>query len=121
MAWQVVVQQTWASTTERVLLRGGKKESNDSEYGCIVIGTDHQSGSDSHDPLGEDEVENDTVENKVKGRREMTAKDLGIGDLLNTSMIQNNKILEIAKMLHTMKDAIVLTEDSVDLAIYSRG
>ena len=70
MAWQVVVQQTWASTTERVLLRGGKKESNDSEYGCIINGTDHQSGSDSHDPLGEDEVENDTVENTVRiGKR----------------------------------------------------
>ena len=62
------------------------EESNNSEDGHIWIGTDHKSDSDSNDSLVEAGVENVTVQNRVKGRRDMRSKDLDIGDLLSTSI-----------------------------------
>ena len=97
------------------------EESNGSEDRRVGIGADHQSDSDSNDSLGEDEVENEPVQNRVKGRRNTTANDLDVGDLFNTNVFQNKKILEMAKMLNTMKDEIAFTEDNVDLAMCSRG
>ena len=52
------------------------------EDGRVGIVTGHQSDSDSNDSLGEDEVENEPIQNRVKVRRYMTKKDLYIGDFL---------------------------------------
>ena len=97
------------------------EESNGSEDRRVGIGADHQSDSDSNDSLGEDEAENKPVKNRVKGRRDISSKDLDIDDLFNTNMFQKKKILEMSKVLHTMKDAISFVEDNSDPEIDSRG
>ena len=51
----------------------------------------------------------------------MIEMDLDVGDLLNTSMLQRTKMLEMAKILHTMKETIAFTEENLDLSIDSRG
>ena len=51
----------------------------------------------------------------------MTNEDLHTKDLFHTNTFQNKIIWAIAKMLHTMKDAMRFTEDNIDTAIESKG
>ena len=51
----------------------------------------------------------------------MTAKELHSGDLFNTDMFHNKRILEMVKMLRTMKETKSFTENNVDMMIDSRG
>ena len=94
----------------------------------VGVGVDNQSDSnlldsDIDDSSVEEEVENDLAQNVVRNRkrRHMTEEDLNISGLFHTNVCQNNKILHVAKMLHTMKDTISFVEENVDLAIDSRG
>ena len=48
-------------------------------------------------------------------------KDLDVGDLFNTNMFHNKKILEMAKMLHAMKETTYFAENNVHMIIDSRG
>ena len=50
----------------------------------------------------------------------MTEKYVDIGDLLNASMFQNKKILEIAKMLQTIKDTVSFTGHDADPVMDSK-
>ena len=88
----------------------------------ISEGFDNQSHGNLSDRDGDDssvekEVEKDTAPNvfRNKNRRNTTGKDLDISDSFNTNMFQNKKTLHVEKMLHTMKDTIVFTENNVDL------
>ena len=76
----------------------------------LIVSNAHQSDIDSRKLSEDDDGDNESFQPRVKRRRDMTAKDLDIGDLINTNMFQNKKILEMTKMLNTMKDAIAFTE-----------
>ena len=84
-------------------------DSNRSEDEVLSVGNVHQSDSDSSKSSEDDDRDNESVQPNVKSRRDVTAKDLEIGDSLNTNIFQNKKI-EMFNMLHTMKDTIELTE-----------
>ena len=87
----------------------------------LSVSNVHQSESDSSKSSEENERDKESFQPRDKRRSNMTAKNLDIGDLFNTSMFQKMKMLEMAKMLHNMKDAIALTEENVDLDTGSKG
>ena len=97
-------------------------DSNQSEEEEHNVSNVQRSESESSKSSSEEKIDNESFQPSVKRRRDMTAKDLDIGDLFKTSMFENKKILEMAKMLHTMKDiiAFAFTEENVDLAIDPR-
>ena len=51
----------------------------------------------------------------------MTEKDLDISGLFHANVFKNNKMLDVERILHTMKDKIAFAEENVDLEIDSRG
>ena len=51
----------------------------------------------------------------------MTAKELDIRDSLNTNVFHTKKILEMAKILHNVKETMSFTERNVHVTMDSRG
>ena len=79
-----------------------------------------KSGDDASESSDEEKGK-DSITPTRKHRKEMTAKTLDIRDAFKTIMFHNKKTLEMAKMLHTMKENMSFTENNVEMIIDSRG